>query len=107
MCVLCMLRMQASSSGCSAGCAAVVAVIDCRQSSSSSGSSGGKLHIGHAGDSRAVLCRAGQAVSLTDDHKPLQQVCRLSIAAASTLVIHTLQASVLLSLVVTMIRTNT
>jgi serine/threonine protein phosphatase PrpC len=79
MCALCMLCIQASMSGCSAGCAAVVAVVDCRQGSSSSSgssgsSSGGKLHIGHAGDSRAVLCRAGQAVSLTDDHKPLQQV---------------------------------
>ncbi|XXQ29683.1 PPM-type phosphatase domain-containing protein [Plasmodiophora brassicae] len=28
------------------------------------------LTIAHAGDSRAVLCRGGQAILLTDDHKP-------------------------------------
>jgi serine/threonine protein phosphatase PrpC len=83
-------------SGCSAGCAAVVAVVDCRQGSSSGSSgssSGGKLHIGHAGDSRAVLCRAGQAVSLTDDHKPLQQVSIISLSVfckPGTCILHTL-----------------
>lgn len=30
----------------------------------------GELFIGHCGDSRAVLCRKGQAVPLTNDHKP-------------------------------------
>lgn len=31
---------------------------------------GNMLWTGHAGDSRAVLCRDGQAVRLTEDHKP-------------------------------------
>ena len=33
---------------------------------------GGKLHLAHCGDSRAVLCTGaeGEAVQLTDDHKP-------------------------------------
>jgi len=29
-----------------------------------------RLVLAHVGDSRAVLCRAGQAVPVTDDHKP-------------------------------------
>ena len=28
------------------------------------------LYTAHCGDSRAVLCRAGQAVRMTEDHKP-------------------------------------
>jgi hypothetical protein len=37
---------------------------------------GGVLYAAHAGDSRAVLCREGQAHRLTEDHKPhLPQVC--------------------------------
>lgn len=29
------------------------------------------LYVAHAGDSRAVLCRGGAAVQLTQDHKPV------------------------------------
>jgi hypothetical protein len=31
---------------------------------------GGELYAAHAGDSRAVLCRDGRALRLTEDHKP-------------------------------------
>lgn len=31
---------------------------------------GGRLHVAHVGDSRAVLCRGDAAVGLTRDHKP-------------------------------------
>ncbi len=41
------------------GCTAVVALVR-----------DGQLYVAHAGDSRAVLCCAGKAVALTDDHKP-------------------------------------
>ncbi|KIZ03468.1 hypothetical protein MNEG_4488, partial [Monoraphidium neglectum] len=30
----------------------------------------GEVHLAHCGDSRAVLCRKGAAISLTTDHKP-------------------------------------
>lgn len=30
----------------------------------------GKLHVANAGDSRIVLCRAGKALELSEDHKP-------------------------------------
>jgi len=30
----------------------------------------GEVHLAHCGDSRAVLCRKGAAISLTSDHKP-------------------------------------
>merc|ERR1712110_715277 len=30
----------------------------------------GRLVLAHVGDSRAVLCRAGQAVAVSEDHKP-------------------------------------
>eukprot|EP00308_Calcidiscus_leptoporus_P016900 CAMPEP_0119398654 /NCGR_PEP_ID=MMETSP1334-20130426/140955_1 /TAXON_ID=127549 /ORGANISM="Calcidiscus leptoporus, Strain RCC1130" /LENGTH=381 /DNA_ID=CAMNT_0007422523 /DNA_START=534 /DNA_END=1679 /DNA_ORIENTATION=- len=42
-----------------AGCTAVVVLIR-----------GSKVFVANAGDSRAVLCRAGQAVALSFDHKP-------------------------------------
>lgn len=54
-----------------AGCTAVVAVLH-----------GKDLFIANAGDSRAVLCRAGQAVALSEDHKPGQEGERSRIVAA-------------------------
>lgn len=42
-----------------AGCTAVAAVV--RQ---------GTVTVANAGDSRAVLCRAGKAIALSFDHKP-------------------------------------
>jgi Protein phosphatase 2C len=45
--------------GPAAGCTAVVAVIH-----------GNKLYVANAGDSRCVLCRGKETVSLTEDHKP-------------------------------------
>lgn len=45
--------------GPSAGCTAVVAVVH-----------GNKLYVANAGDSRCVLCRGKETVSLTEDHKP-------------------------------------
>jgi len=41
------------------GCTAVVACID-----------GTRLIVANAGDSRCVLCRSGQAVAMSEDHKP-------------------------------------
>ena len=45
--------------GCDSGCTAVVAVLR-----------GRRLYVANAGDSRAVLCRAGRAVDMSFDHKP-------------------------------------
>lgn len=45
--------------GPSAGCTAVVAVVV-----------GQKLYVANAGDSRCVLCRGKDTISLTQDHKP-------------------------------------
>jgi protein phosphatase 1G len=45
-----------------AGCTAVVAV-----------KKGAELFVANAGDSRGVLCRGGQAVALSVDHKPAQE----------------------------------
>ena len=42
-----------------AGCTAVVAVLR-----------GQTLTVANAGDSRAVLCRGGVAVAMSEDHKP-------------------------------------
>lgn len=44
-----------------AGCTAVFALLD---------HAAQKLFVANAGDSRAVLCRNGEAISLTKDHKP-------------------------------------
>jgi hypothetical protein len=54
-----------------AGCTAVVAV-----------KHGNELYVANAGDSRGVLCRGGQAVALSEDHKPAQESERSRIIAA-------------------------
>jgi hypothetical protein len=54
-----------------AGCTAVVAV-----------KHGNELYVANAGDSRGVLCRGGQAVALSEDHKPAQEGERSRIIAA-------------------------
>jgi len=54
-----------------AGCTAVVAVLH-----------GSDLYVANAGDSRAVLCRGGQAFALSEDHKPGQEGERSRIMAA-------------------------
>ena len=54
-----------------AGCTAVVAVLH-----------GNELYVANAGDSRAVLCRGGQAYALSEDHKPGQEGERSRIMAA-------------------------
>lgn len=40
------------------------------------------MYAAHCGDSRAVLCRQGKAVRLTEDHKPNLPQERLRIQAA-------------------------
>jgi protein phosphatase 1G len=54
-----------------AGCTAVVGLIR-----------DNKIHVANAGDSRAVLCRGGTAVALSDDHKPAQEREKSRIEAA-------------------------
>jgi protein phosphatase 1G len=54
-----------------AGCTAVVALIVHDQ-----------LYVANAGDSRAVLCRGGKAVPMSEDHKPAQPDERARIMAA-------------------------
>ncbi|CAG9462507.1 unnamed protein product [Pedinophyceae sp. YPF-701] len=44
-----------------AGCTAVVVLVK-----------GNDLYVANAGDSRAVLCRGGQAIAMSHDHKPSQ-----------------------------------
>lgn len=53
-------RTEEEWSGPSAGCTAVCAVIR-----------DGELCVANAGDSRCILCRGGEAVALTRDHKPM------------------------------------
>lgn len=55
-----------------AGCTAVVALLKSRK----------HLYIANAGDSRAVLCRGGTAIALSEDHKPAQERERSRIVAA-------------------------
>ncbi|CAE8643462.1 unnamed protein product [Polarella glacialis] len=43
---------------------------------------GNELLLAHAGDSRAVLCRSGEAIALTEDHKPNLPVETARIEAA-------------------------
>jgi len=45
-------------------------------------SDGFGLKIGNIGDSRALLCRGGQTIALTDDHKPTNEKERRRILAA-------------------------
>eukprot|EP00878_Enallax_costatus_P010263 GHUV01010713.1.p1 GENE.GHUV01010713.1~~GHUV01010713.1.p1 ORF type:complete len:257 (+),score=65.25 GHUV01010713.1:284-1054(+) len=54
-----------------AGCTAVVAV-----------KYGNELFVANAGDSRGVLCRSGQAVALSEDHKPAAESERTRILNA-------------------------
>lgn len=54
-----------------AGCTAVVALVTARD-----------VVVAHAGDSRAVLCRDGEAVSITADHKPENKEERARIKQA-------------------------
>lgn len=54
-----------------AGCTAVVAV-----------KRNNELWVANAGDSRGVLCRAGKAVALSEDHKPASEGERTRIIAA-------------------------
>lgn len=54
-----------------AGCTAVVAV-----------KLGNELYVANAGDSRGVLNRAGQALALSEDHKPAHETERSRIIAA-------------------------
>ncbi|XP_076289547.1 protein phosphatase 1G [Lasioglossum baleicum] len=53
------LMMDTEEPGYDSGCTAVVAVLK-----------GNELYVANAGDSRCVLCRDGQAVELSLDHKP-------------------------------------
>ncbi|XP_078044579.1 protein phosphatase 1G [Augochlora pura] len=53
------LMMDTEEPGYDSGCTAVVAVLK-----------GSELYVANAGDSRCVLCRDGQAVELSLDHKP-------------------------------------
>lgn len=43
---------------------------------------GAELWVANAGDSRAVLCRGGQALALSEDHKPQSENERNRITAA-------------------------
>ncbi|EFN51431.1 hypothetical protein CHLNCDRAFT_59807 [Chlorella variabilis] len=54
-----------------AGCTAVVALI-----------MGDRLYVANAGDSRAVLCRGGRALAMSEDHKPAAPDERARIMAA-------------------------
>lgn len=58
-----------------AGCTAVFALIK-----------DGFLHVSNAGDSRAVLCRGGEALAMSEDHKPESETERNRIYAAGGMV---------------------
>ncbi|XP_015428566.1 PREDICTED: probable protein phosphatase CG10417 [Dufourea novaeangliae] len=53
------LMMDTEEPGYDSGCTAVVAILK-----------GNELYVANAGDSRCVLCRDGQAIELSLDHKP-------------------------------------
>ena len=44
-----------------------------RRLGAGSGQAGSELYCANAGDSRAVLCREGTAVNLSEDHKPMNE----------------------------------
>jgi len=60
-----------------AGCTSVVAVIRAD-----------RLWVGNAGDSRAVLCRNGQAVAMSIDHKPNDTIEKQRIEHAGGFICH-------------------
>lgn len=48
----------------------------------------GKLTVAHVGDSRAVLCSKGEAIGLTEDHKPEKPKERLAITQRNGFISH-------------------
>lgn len=69
---LCTLRLcQATTPAVHAGCTAVVVAVH-----------GSLVVCANAGDSRAVLCRGGTAVPLSEDHKPRNPLENRRITAA-------------------------
>mmetsp|Transcript_100700 Transcript_100700/g.288587 ORF Transcript_100700/g.288587 Transcript_100700/m.288587 type:complete len:201 (+) Transcript_100700:1099-1701(+) len=49
---------------------------------------GDRAYCGNVGDSRTVLCRSGEAVPLSDDHKPSREDEAARIKAAGGFIIH-------------------
>ena len=70
-CMLAISELKGCWGSLQAGCTAVVAVVK-----------GNELWVANAGDSRAVLCRGGQALALSEDHKPQSETERNRITAA-------------------------
>mmetsp|Transcript_13770 Transcript_13770/g.36925 ORF Transcript_13770/g.36925 Transcript_13770/m.36925 type:complete len:267 (-) Transcript_13770:800-1600(-) len=62
------------------GSTALTAVLRMPEPGDGAGS-GGEITVAHVGDSRAVLCRSGKAVALTEDHKPEDAAERKRIEA--------------------------
>ena len=44
---------------------------------------GNTIYCANAGDSRGVLCRAGKAINLSDDHKPMDPIEKARIEKAN------------------------
>ena len=53
-----------------AGCTAIVAFVVTPHATTPGTTPQRLIYVGNAGDSRAVLSRAGQALALSEDHKP-------------------------------------